>query len=234
MEQKTGCLFCGEELVYTEKSVKEQCFICKKEYETNTKCMNNHFICDGCHSLEALDFIENYCLNNNESINPFEQAFTLMHSSKIKANGPEHHFLVAAVLVNSFYNAKKNFDIKKEKLEIVKTRAGSIPGGYCGFYGNCGAGVANGIFISVITGATPLSKDEWKLANLITGMSLTSIAESGGPRCCKRDSFIAMTEAINFVNKHFRVNMEKPEKLVCEFSKYNKECTTKNCKFFDI
>ncbi|VUT25840.1 MAG: hypothetical protein MOIL_01256 [Candidatus Methanolliviera sp. GoM_oil] len=55
-------------------------------------------------------------------------------------------------------------------------------GGFCGYHGDCGAAVGTGIFISLITDATPLSKHEWKLSNLMTAKSLLSIANHGGPR----------------------------------------------------
>jgi hypothetical protein len=232
VEQKNGCLYCSEELIYSIKQEKQLCIICKNEFDSNAKCKNGHFICDNCHSLDSNDFIENYCVNNNESINPIEQAIILMKNPKIKAHGPEHHFLFPAVLINSYYNAKKEFSLKKEKLETARKRASSVPGGYCGFYGACGAGVGNGIFISTITNATPLSKIEWKLANLITGITLTSIAQNGGPRCCKRDGFIAITEAVDFVKNNLGIALELPEDLVCDFNKLNKECLTNECKFY--
>ena len=38
-------------------------------------------------------------------------------------------------------------------------RATDIKGGFCGFYGNCGAAVGTGIYVSIITGATPLTRE---------------------------------------------------------------------------
>ena len=57
--------------------------------------------------------------------------------------------------------------------------------------------MGTGIFISLITDATPLSKEDWGLANRMTAASLNTIAEHGGPRCCKRDSFLAIMDAIH-------------------------------------
>jgi hypothetical protein len=45
----------------------------------------------------------------------------------------------------------------------------------------CGAGMGTGIFISIVTGATSLSIEEWRLSNLATAKSLLSISEHGGP-----------------------------------------------------
>ena len=62
MEQKSGCLYCGVELVYSVKPEKQICLVCKNEFDANAKCKNGHFICDNCHSLDSNDFIENYCV----------------------------------------------------------------------------------------------------------------------------------------------------------------------------
>ena len=37
---------------------------------------------------------------------------------------------------------------------------------YVDFYGNCGAAVGTGIFISIITEATPLTKENWGIGKL--------------------------------------------------------------------
>jgi hypothetical protein len=39
---KTGCLICGEELVYTKDPAPLECFYCKQIYDSNTKCKKRH------------------------------------------------------------------------------------------------------------------------------------------------------------------------------------------------
>lgn len=90
-------------------------------------------------------------------------------------------------------------------------------------HGNCGAAVGAGVFISVITKVTPLSEKEWQLSNTITGKSLLTIAEQGRPRCCKRDSFISIQMAVDFIKEIMDVDFTKKE-IVCEFSNRNKQC----------
>jgi len=114
---------------------------------------------------------------------------------------------------------------------MAKKRAEQILGGFCGFYGDCGAAVGTGIFVSLITNATPLSVTDWKLANLATAKSLLTIAEHGGPRCCKRNTFLALLEATNFVKEDFKVSFKLNKELNCEFYPLNNECLKQNCSF---
>ncbi len=229
-DHKTGCLICGEELVYTKGLDKLECFYCHEVYDSNAKCKNGHFVCDRCHSLPAMELIEKYCIAS-KSENPLELALTLMRNPNVKMHGPEHHFLVPAVLLSAYYNNKKDYDEKATKIRMAKKRATQILGGFCGFYGNCGAAVGTGIFMSLITDATPLSIAEWKLANLATAKSLFSIANHGGPRCCKRNTYLALMEAVDFLKEHLGVTLEVKKGLECEFYDLNRECLGQKCPF---
>ena len=225
-----GCLICNSDLIYLEKSEPMNCNVCKKEFYSNAKCVNGHFVCDACHEKEGFDYIETFC-NNSASTNPIELANSIMRNSKIKLHGPEHHFLVPAVLITAYYNKTGNPEMIHKKIEIAKERAKNILGGFCGLYGNCGAGVGTGIFMSVILNSTPLSKEEWKLSNLITSESLYDIAINGGPRCCKSDTFLSLETAIRFVEENLKVKLDS-SKIICSFYKRNKECKQNECKFF--
>jgi hypothetical protein len=229
-DHKTGCLVCGEELVYTKDLAPLECFYCHQVYDSNVKCKNGHYVCDRCHSLPSINLIENYCISS-KSENPLELALVLMRNPNVKMHGPEHHFLVPAVLLAAYYNIKKDYKEKATKIRMAKKRAEQILGGFCGFYGDCGAAVGTGIFVSLITNATPLSVTDWKLANLATAKSLLTIAEHGGPRCCKRNTFLALLEATNFVKENFKVSFKLNKELNCEFYPLNNECLKQNCSF---
>ena len=193
--------------------------------------MNSHFICDKCHSLSAIEYIEKYCIST-KMIDPIGLAQILMERPTIKMHGPEHHFLIPAVLLTSYYNYQKDYETKKAKLNIARGRAEKVLGGFCGSHGNCGARVGTGIFVSIITNATPLSKDAWRLSNLMTAKSLLSIANRGGPRCCKRDSFLAIIESVEFIKENFGIILRIKKKIVCSFSHLNTECLYEHCKFY--
>jgi hypothetical protein len=232
MEHQNGCILCGKELQYIDQPEEMRCLFCGSIINSQAKCSEGHFVCDACHSGSANDLIERMAIAST-STNPLDLAITLMKSPLVKMHGPEHHFLVPAVLLCAYYNALGQSDEKEARIKKARQRAEHVLGGFCGFYGNCGAAVGTGIFMSVVTGATPLSHDEWKQCNMLTGCSLLSIAESGGPRCCKRDSFLAVQEAIQFTKKQFAVEMAgDSDSLKCEFYHLNKECKKNECRFY--
>ena len=229
-EKKVDCLICGKEIVYG-KPEKMECYYCHKVYESNARCESGHFVCDGCHSASANELIKSFCIATQLE-DPLEIALILMRSPQVKMHGPEHHFLVPASLLAAYYNIKKNPNEKKTKIEDAKRRSAKILGGFCGFYGDCGAAVGTGIFISLITNSTPLSVEGWKLSNLMTAKSLLTIANHGGPRCCKRNTYLAIREAVNFVKLNLGTAMKTKKKILCEFSDLNKECLKQACPYY--
>jgi hypothetical protein len=231
MKQKSGCLICGAELVYSDTSRELTCFYCGEKFQSNASCRNGHFVCDHCHGHSANDLIERYC-TKSKAIDPLTMALELMHSPLVHIHGPEHHYLVPAVLLAAWHNqgVEPHGELAKQ-LAQARKRAESVPGGACGFQGVCGAAVGTGIFLSVITESTPMSTESWRMCNQMTAESLAVIAAHGGPRCCKRVSFWAILTAVEFMRKHYGANwhVEQPE---CCFSAYNKECQHNECVFY--
>ncbi len=228
---KANCLICGAELVYSASYRPMKCALCGRTFDANVTCEHGHYICDACHALPAADFIERYCIASEEK-DPLEQALALMRDARIAMHGPEHHFLVPAVLLSVFYNVKDEPGLKAEKIATARKRAASVPGGFCGFQGDCGAAVGVGIFVSVMTGATPLSVKEWRLSNLATGKTLITIAENGGPRCCKRNTFLAIQGAVPFIAENFGVTLPLRKDLKCQFTDLNKQCIKLRCPYY--
>jgi hypothetical protein len=231
VDYKTGCLICGNELVYEKSFRSFECNYCGGNYDSNVSCINGHFICNQCHSLSGNELIEQFCISTRLE-DPLAMATYLMKDPRIKMHGPENHFLVPAVLLAAYYNVNKDPDKKKKEIKEALRRTEKIPGGYCGSHGACGAAVGTGVFISLITEATPLSKREWKLANLITSRSLLSVANSGGPRCCKRTAYSAIIEAVNFLDEYFDTPISNNGLISCEFVALNNECTFDECPFY--
>ena len=160
-------------------------------------------------------------------------AATLMRDSRVKMHGPEHHFLVPAVLLAAYANQTgRDPTTRAEWIRKARPRGEQVPGGFCGFNGACGAAIGTGIFVSVALGATPLSGNEWRLANLMTSEALRAIAEQGGPRCCKRDSFLALRGAVDFMRRELSVDLPAEDSPHCEWSALNRECQREECPFF--
>lgn len=116
----------------------------------------------------------------------------------------------------------------------MKARGGEYPGGSCGLWGCCGAAVSTGMFVSIVTKATPLTGKSWGYANMMTSRALEAIARLGGPRCCKRNSFTAVIEAVKFAKEKLGVEMELSEEIKCSFSDENQQCLKKYCPYNDI
>ena len=207
-----------------------QCDYCGNRQISNAKCPNDHFVCDGCHQASANELIRKYCLNSR-SVDPMDMAVKLMKNPSIKMHGPEHHFLVPAVLVAAYYNVLDDARAKEKKILIALKRAESVPGGYCGTHGACGAAIGVGIFFSIITGSTPLSEEVWSQSNRITSESLLEIARHGGPRCCKRDSFRVIRKAVDFLRSEFDVELPAAN-VICSFDHLNKQCKFEDCIFY--
>ncbi len=228
MNHKNGCLFCGKELIYKDIDEELNCFFCHNIFYSNVKCIDGHYICDRCHSLSANELIQEYCIAS-QSTNPLNLAIELMKHPAIKMHGPEHHFLVPAVLLAAYYSRTGDPQAKKTNIIKARNRAEKVLGGFCGTHGACGAAVGTGIFVSLITNNTPLAGKEWRESNMMTSKSLSIIAEHGGPRCCKRNSFLA----INAVTEHFNIDGFYSDKNIkCEFMGFNKECLKSDCPFF--
>lgn len=228
---KNNCFVCGEELVYSTTANKHTCVICNNEFDAMVTCKDGHFVCDSCHSAKATDLIVEYCMAVDHT-DPIAMAAILMKHPSLKMHGPEHHVLVPAVLVAAYCNATGRQKQKSAWLQTVIKRGSTIPGGACGFLGACGAGVGTGIFISTITGTTPVATESWGLSNLMTAKALFTIAKNGGPRCCKRDTFISILEGIDFLAEHYNVELSRSN-VHCSFSALNNECRMADCLFFN-
>ena len=145
-------------------------------------------------------------------------------------HGPKHHIMVGASLITAYKNAGGNVDLEWSLSEIIR-RGKQVPGGACGNWGACGAGISTGMFISIITKSNPLAGESWGLSNLMTSRALARIAETGGPRCCKRDSYNAILAAIEFVDEKFSIKMANTTKPTCSRSAMNNHCLKSKCPF---
>lgn len=228
MLQNEECLICGAPLEYLEQGDTLECVFCKKKVYANVRCTQGHYVCDQCHT-SGVDSIIHACLHET-SCNPYTVLEHMMAMPFCHMHGPEHHILVGASLLTAYHNAGGEVDLEKALPEMVR-RGKEVPGGACGNWGACGAALSTGMFMSIITRNTPLSTDSWRLCNRITANALTDISSHGGPRCCKRDSYLAIGAAVDFVEKELGVKMEQ-QKVTCTRSQYNNQCIGNQCPFF--
>lgn len=227
--EKAGCYVCGSELIYSTKNEIHTCGVCGKDFSSNMVCPNAHFICNECHIKFSLGAIEFIC-RTTKSTDPLEIAIQIMSDDSVPMHGPEHHIIVGSALLAAYANAGGVVDLD-EGLQTIKIRAKSVPGGICGSWGSCGAAISAGIFFSTVTQTTSLSKESWGLSNQMTSECLAAIGAQNGPRCCKRDSYLAIKTAVGFVKEHLDVSMTLSD-ITCQFYSKNKQCKSVGCPFF--
>lgn len=221
------CLICGAPLEYLFENEDMECAICRKKEPSKTRCVSGHYVCSDCHT-QGMDAIFSVCMNES-STDPIEILEELMSLPFCHMHGPEHHVIVGASLLTAYKNSGGKLDFESALKEIY-SRGKSVPGGVCGFWGACGAGISSGQFVSIISGATPLSDKEWGLANKMTSSALANIGQIGGPRCCKRDSYISILSAVDFIRENFGIEMKRSQPA-CSRSAQNAQCITSRCPF---
>jgi hypothetical protein len=228
---RTACLACGEELVYLPEAQGMRCAGCQRSFESHARCARGHFYCDACHSSDAMEVIERLCLHSEET-DPAALTRAVMHHPALKMHGPEHHFLTPAALLAAWCNLRGEPEERKASLLTeARRRATQVPGGACGAWGACGAAIGAGIFVSVVTGATPRSREPWALSQAMTAEVLGVLARLGGPRCCKRNTWLATLAAAKFSGKHLGAPMPT-RGAPCDFSPMNPDCHTEHCPFY--
>lgn len=224
---KEECLICKAPLKYLEKDEPMECVICHKKENSKTKCINGHYVCNECHT-KGMDVIISLCLEAS-SKDPIEIIEKMMAQPFCHMHGPEHHVMTGASLLTAYKNAGGDIDLKQALVEMTN-RGKSVPGGACGFWGACGAGISAGMFVSIISNSTPLTVEPFGLSHFMTAKVLEQIGIVGGPRCCKRDSFLSVLAAIDFVRQHFQITMEQSE-VICSYAAQNNQCIGKRCPF---
>lgn len=222
------CFVCGAPLCYLSSEEMMECAICHKTEPSRTRCVSGHYVCSDCHTNGLADIFQ--LCQAESSQNPIEILQNMMALPFCHMHGPEHHVLVGAALLTAFRNAGGQVDLPSALREMYQ-RGKAVPGGACGFWGACGAGISTGQFLSIVTKSTPLATTAWGLSNQMTSQALSSIGAVGGPRCCKRDSYLAVLAAVAFVREHLQVNMTA-EKPVCKDSSRNNQCLRQGCPFY--
>lgn len=164
------------------------------------------------------------------SSDPIKIAISIMKEDFISIHGPEHHFLDGASFLAAYKNAGGDINLGK-CLETLSQRSIKMPGAMCGYWGVCGSSTSVGSALSIIFQTGPLSDTTYYKDNMeLTSSILKRMSLIGGPRCCKRNAFISLSEASKFVNKKYGIKMET-EDVICDFSPLNKQCIQSRCPF---
>lgn len=191
----------------------------------------------GCGNDRSFEVITEKCLEyyrRPEGRGVMDVADSVMNDENFPMHNFAHHYLVPAVLLADVC-AKNEVSPEefRKKLDEAMKRAHNVLPAFCGFYGACGAAVGCGIFMSVYTGTTPLSKETWGLCNCATAGALSEMAKIGGPRCCKRNTFAALLFMKKYIASHLGTVISMPEAVRCAYRKFNNECLGEACPFYE-
>ena len=225
---KEECLICRQPLEYLEEDVLMECAVCHKKESSKTRCIQGHYVCSECHT-QGMDSIIGLCLHEH-SKNPIKIIDKMMAMPFCHMHGPEHHVMVGAALLTAYHNAGERWSFGRlcRRCTAAEKRFPEEP---VVFGGACGAGISTGMYLSIVTKSTPLAEKEWGLSNQMTARALQKIGEAGGPRCCKRDSYLSIIEAVRFTEEKLGVHMEIKE-FSCTRSDRNNQCIQKACPFY--
>ncbi|HIE07065.1 MAG TPA: methyltransferase domain-containing protein [Desulfarculaceae bacterium] len=229
-EKKTiDCMICGAPLVYQQKEEEKSCTFCHQTLMTNAFCEAGHFVCDECHAKDALKIIEHMCTTTSETdmIALLQQ---IRNHPRIPVHGPEHHALVPGIILATYKNL--GGEISSETIKSGISRGARVPGGFCGFFGACGAALGVGIAFGLILQSTPMKAAARQQSQSATQSCLADIAKLDAARCCQRDSWLALNKAAELSQTMLPISLQANISLHCKQRGINPTCIGSKCPIF--
>jgi len=224
-----GCLVCGGPVDYLPRPLQATCHFCGLRTATETTCPE-HFICDTCHLEDGVAVIKHICGNSRE-----KDLFSLLHLLRshpaLAMHGPEHHALVPGVILACYRN--NGGKLNPGAIANGIDRGSKVPGGVCGFWGGCGAGLGVGIAFAVIMESTPMTPKARQQSQEITARVMRRLSETKAARCCRRESLTALREAAAIAEENLGLTMPARDYRACAQSEANRECIRKGCPFWE-
>ncbi len=221
-----GCMVCGEDLIYPDKEVKLDCHYCGQQGSANAHCENEHFVCDQCHSEDALDVMEHLCDESTET-DMLEILARLRKHPSIPVHGPEHHALMPAIIVTAYRNSGRK--IEEDLIATAIRRGHQIIGGSCAFTGICGSASGVGIAFSLLLQANPVKAEQRQIVQHMTQQVLADIAELKAARCCQRDCWLGLKKAAELSKEYLPITLQADAVIGCYQRHQNKECIGMEC-----
>ena len=168
------------------------------------------------------------CMKSS-AVDPYEIFDAVARKDFVNIHGPEHHVLDGACILTAFYNAGGKIDLGAALRKLMR-EGQRMPGAACGLWGVCGAVTSIGAALAIIDGTGPLSTEDWGSHMEYTSAALARLAKTGGPRCCKRDAFLAMEQAVGYIRERYGVALSMSP-VQCTFSPRNAQCIGKRCPY---
>lgn len=220
------CVVCGEQLEQVDTTAR--CTFCGNDFHAQYICAHGHGICDECQGADWPAVVERVCEGSRET-DPATIVNLIMRHPMSIMHSPQHHILVAPAVLAALRN-KGVLELKPGRLASAIERTQGIPLGACGTRGECGAAVSVGALVSILTGASFAKNRERSLALEATAEALLTIADAGGPRCCKQSVYLALETAAVFLTEE--LNLDLSVDPHCEFAARNDMCKQERCKYY--
>jgi hypothetical protein len=220
------CTVCGGELEQVHMTA--VCTFCGNETPAQYLCANGHHICEECQLAEWPQVVERVCEGSHET-DPAAIVNLIMKHPMSVMHSPQHHILITAAVLAALHNSGVR-PLAPGRLSSAIERTKGIPLASCGLRGECGAAICVGALVSILTGATYQKDRERSLALQASAEALLSIAQAGGPRCCKQSVFLALETTSNFLKRE--LNLDLPVHPQCDFAARNEECKQERCKYY--
>jgi 7,8-dihydro-6-hydroxymethylpterin dimethyltransferase len=222
----SGCLVCGAPLSYFPTEHTIGCYYCGKSLQANSSCEQGHFVCDHCHTGDAIELIEHLCKSSTER-NPVNLFHEFRRHPSFPLHGPQYHALVPGLLLTCLRNS--GHPVTVEQVTAAIRRGGEVSGGSCGYMGVCGAAVGVGIAFSVLLEATPLKGAARQSVQQVVQQVLAEIAGYTAARCCQRDCWLALRAGMRIAGETFGIALPGIEPYQCNQMAHNKECMGCDC-----
>ena len=188
---------------------------------------------------EASRFITQECLRayaEENKIRVSDLVFRLLRSPRLPMHCPQHHYLIPAAMLMAARKVQAgSLEELRDDLTEAMMRAKNVLPAFCGSCGSCGTAVGLGIYTSILLNADQYSIHSWALVNRIAGECLLKIAEIDRPRCCKRNSYIALQVGEQFSKEVLGLDLGTSENIQYSFYKKNaSECKKQDCPFYPL
>jgi hypothetical protein len=180
------------------------------------------------------EWITMFCLNST-SASPEQLLEEIMADERCPAFGPAHHFIAGAVMLTCYRNQEGAPDRNRrlsDDLAKLEERSACVPGAACARWGVCGAAASVGMAYAIVEGNEPLKQKGWAEGQHMVARILELIARAGAPRCCKRDTRIAVTEATKTFNGFPGCHLRSmPKRPICRTMPDNTVCLGAGCSY---
>ena len=172
---------------------------------------------------------------SSEDTDPFEMFERVMkelssewNKSTFPVHGDWHHYIVPGVVMASLRNC--GYEVSDRDIEEAMARGEKFPGGSCGFAGTCGGAYSVGIILSMVKKTTPIHETE-RSEIMRAVVDILSEIEKYPRRCCKRSSYIAIEQVVDFL-KNMGYEKISCGEIKCLWSSGNRMCLGIKCPYY--